>query len=290
MLQLNYHHLYCFWIVGKEGGFTRAAERLRIAQSAVSLQVGKLESFLGHRLLIRSTSKKITFTEEGRAVFEQAEEIFVQGNELVTGIRTGVGQTAVRIGAIGSLSKNLQVRFLSRILKARKTEISVDVGDYSTLLGRLNSFQLDAILCDIPYPSSEDEPIHQREIAKEIVCLVGSKDTAGKKSDLKQQLESRGLFLPSKSNPITAQVLSFLDQQKIHPPIRGYMDDIGLIRLCALETDALIVVPRVGVERELKAKTLVVHHEFSDLYQRFYLVLRRRGARSKRLVDLFGLK
>jgi len=62
---LNYHHLYYFWLVAKEGSFTRAAAKLRIAQSAVSLQVASLEDFLGKKLILRSTSKKIALTEQG---------------------------------------------------------------------------------------------------------------------------------------------------------------------------------------------------------------------------------
>lgn len=61
-----------FWTVGKLKSFTKAAEELRIAQSAVSLQVATLEDFLGKKLIIRSTSKKLTLTEEGQIVFSRS--------------------------------------------------------------------------------------------------------------------------------------------------------------------------------------------------------------------------
>ena len=40
---LNYHHLYYFWTVVREGGVTKAAARLRLAQPTVSAQLRLLE-------------------------------------------------------------------------------------------------------------------------------------------------------------------------------------------------------------------------------------------------------
>ncbi|NBU21233.1 LysR family transcriptional regulator, partial [bacterium] len=53
MNHLNYHHLFYFLTVCQEGGFTRAALKLRLSQSAVSEQVRKLEEILGQRLIAR---------------------------------------------------------------------------------------------------------------------------------------------------------------------------------------------------------------------------------------------
>ena len=37
--QLNYRHLYYFWVVAKEGGMARAAQRLDMAIQTISAQV-----------------------------------------------------------------------------------------------------------------------------------------------------------------------------------------------------------------------------------------------------------
>ena len=124
----------------------------------MSFQVAQLEDFLGKKLIQRSTSKKLTLTEEGQIVFNQAEEIFRQGKELVDGLKEGGIQSTLRVGAIGSLSKNLQIRLLRPVIDRADFEITVDVGDAQTLLSRLQTFNLDAILCDVPFPHSEDEP------------------------------------------------------------------------------------------------------------------------------------
>ncbi len=284
---LNYHHLYYFWTVAKEESFTKAAVKLRIAQSAVSLQVASLEDFLGKKLIVRSTSKKLTLTEAGQSVFVQAEEIFRQGKELVDGLRAGGAQSSVRFGAIGGLSKNLQVKLLKPILERGECEISVDVGDSATLLTWLQSFHLDAVLCDVPFPHSENEPLIQREVAKEPFCIVGRNKKGS--APLGGTLEKRGVYLPAKSNPATSEIEAYFKNQKMRVNVRGYIDDIALLRLLAIETNTLIVIPRIGAERDLKEKKLFVVHEFKALFQKFYVVMRQRGHRSERVLALLDL-
>ena len=50
-LSFSYRHLYYFWVVAKEGGISRGAERLGMAVQTVSTQVRELERSLGHTLL-----------------------------------------------------------------------------------------------------------------------------------------------------------------------------------------------------------------------------------------------
>ncbi|MFD6364768.1 LysR family transcriptional regulator [Streptomyces roseolus] len=59
-----------FLAVAEERNFTRAAERLHIAQSALSAQIRLLESRLGVRLLTRTT-RTVDLTEAGRAALER---------------------------------------------------------------------------------------------------------------------------------------------------------------------------------------------------------------------------
>lgn len=66
--------LRAFLQVAHAGTFTRAAEQLHLAQSAVSQAVGRLEAELGFELL-RRTSRGVELTEAGTVVFERAREI-----------------------------------------------------------------------------------------------------------------------------------------------------------------------------------------------------------------------
>lgn len=78
MTTLNYRHLYYFWVVAKEGGFARAAERLDMAIQTISAQVKALEQDLGHQLL-KPAGRGVAVTDAGQAVLVRAEEIFQLG-------------------------------------------------------------------------------------------------------------------------------------------------------------------------------------------------------------------
>ena len=68
--------------------------------------------------------------------------------------------------------------------------------------------------------------------------------------------------------------------------IKGYIDDIALLRLLAIETDSVVAIPRIGAARELQNKTIVLQYQFRSMYQKFYLVLRQNGSRSEKILGL----
>ncbi|HKT30419.1 LysR family transcriptional regulator [Dyella sp.] len=66
--------LRAFVAVKEAGGFTRAAERLHLTQSAVSHQIRRLEEQLGRPLLHRTT-RRLTLTEDGEDLLRYAQQI-----------------------------------------------------------------------------------------------------------------------------------------------------------------------------------------------------------------------
>ena len=74
MSALNYNHLRYFWAVAHEGNLTRAAERMNLSQSALSVQIHKLEHQIGHPLFER-VGRKLTLTEAGRIALDHADTV-----------------------------------------------------------------------------------------------------------------------------------------------------------------------------------------------------------------------
>ena len=68
---MELRHLHTFVTVAEERSFSRAAERLRIAQSAVSRTIRDLERDLGKALFDRSTHH-VALTETGAATLGRA--------------------------------------------------------------------------------------------------------------------------------------------------------------------------------------------------------------------------
>jgi DNA-binding transcriptional LysR family regulator len=85
-----------FLAVAEERNFTRAAERLHIAQPALSRQVRELERELGVELLSRSTHQVVP-TEAGRMLMERGPALLAAADSLWSGVR---GFADGRLGSI----------------------------------------------------------------------------------------------------------------------------------------------------------------------------------------------
>ena len=91
-MRYDLKHLSTFVAVAEELNFHRAAERLTMAQPAVSRVVLELEDRLGVKLLERTT-RKVRLTESGRYLLEEAQEILS---------RIDVAENTVRLLASGT--------------------------------------------------------------------------------------------------------------------------------------------------------------------------------------------
>lgn len=73
---MELQQLRCFTAVASELHFVRAAEKMHMAQQAVSFQIKQLEKELGVQLFHRTT-RKVTLTMAGEALLEEVKQIFV---------------------------------------------------------------------------------------------------------------------------------------------------------------------------------------------------------------------
>lgn len=218
-------------------------------------------------------------TEAGQITLAQAEEIFRQGNDLLQYFRSGQMKSGLRVGALSGLSKNLQLKILGKVISDPTVELTLEVGDSQVLIDRLVNYKLDFVLSDGPLPASEAEPLAQSQIAAEVVCLVCRQKLRKSEAEDYSQLFLRGVYLPARSSPITSALLDFISAESERPSIRGYVDDIAFLRLLAIETDSLVAIPKIGIQRELESGELHIVHEFKKIRQSYFLVYRQKGKR-----------
>jgi DNA-binding transcriptional LysR family regulator len=137
---MELRHLRYFKAVADELNFTRAASRLRVAQSAVSSQIQDLENELGVVLLERSR-RRVTLTAAGEAFVEASERILRSVEDASRQARRiGHGEYGtLAVGFIGSQSHEWMPRVLKRF-RAKYPEVEV------TLMEIHPSQQLEALL------------------------------------------------------------------------------------------------------------------------------------------------
>lgn len=102
--------LECFVAVAETASFTRASQRVRRTQSAVSQQISKLEYFLDRKLFERA--KNLTLTPDGQALLGYAKKIVHLNHELVDYFRQPELKGEVRFG----LPEDFASVFLSDVL------------------------------------------------------------------------------------------------------------------------------------------------------------------------------
>jgi LysR family transcriptional activator of nhaA len=64
---INYKNLYYFWVVARQGGITRASERLDLTPQTISGRISLLEDSIGEALFSKA-GRNLELTEAGRLV------------------------------------------------------------------------------------------------------------------------------------------------------------------------------------------------------------------------------
>ena len=151
---MELRHLAYFVAVAEEANFTRAAERIPIAQPAISQQIRRLEAELGEALFVRERGA-VRLTAAGEALLPHARATLSAAE--------GARQAIVALGGLmtGRLSVGLvQTRPHQRIAQllgefCRRypaIELAVVEDDTDGLLAALTSGELDAALVGLgPY-------------------------------------------------------------------------------------------------------------------------------------------
>ena len=143
----NYRHLFYFWVVAKEGGIARAAERLDMAVQTISAQVRELEKSLGVSLL-RTEGRNLVLTDAGVAALHEADHIFALGELLPVRVReAATGQTLrLNLGISDGIAKLAVHRLLTPVLDEPHLRLLCHEGEFQPLLGELALHKLDAVL------------------------------------------------------------------------------------------------------------------------------------------------
>ena len=287
MAQLNYNHLRYFWAVAHEGNLTRAAENLNVSQSALSIQIRKLEQQLGHDLFERR-GKQLVLTEAGRVALDHADTIFATGDELLGTLteRSDAVRQVIRVGALATLSRNFQLGFLRPVLSRPDVEVILRSGGLADLLRELEALRLDVALVNQVPPRDAATPWISHKLGDQQVSLVGTPGRIGSALDLKTLLAEHPIILPSLESGIRTTFDALAGRLGVRPRIAAEVDDMAMLRLMAREDVGLAVVPPIVVNDELATGVLQEASKLPGLQETFYAVTLLRRFPNPLLKDL----
>jgi LysR family transcriptional activator of nhaA len=272
MAELNYNHLRYFWAVAQDGNLTRAAERLNVSQSALSVQIRKLEDRLGHPLFERR-GRQLHLTEAGRIALDHAETIFATGDELVGTLRqTGNTRQALRVGALATLSRNFQISFLQPVIARSDIEVVLRSGSLAELLRGLQAQTLDIVLTNQVPDSDALNPYIAHKLSEQPISLVGTPPMLRDTRAVAALLAAHPVILPTPGNSVRTGFDALADRMGIRPQIAAEVDDMAMMRLLVREGFALAVLPPIAVRDELAAGTLAEADALDGITETFFAV------------------
>jgi DNA-binding transcriptional LysR family regulator len=148
---MELHQLEYFVAVAEEASFTRAAERVHVAQPGVSAQVRRLESELGQRLLDRS-GRTVRLTAAGAAVlpFARAALDAVANARLAVDELAGLVRGQVTVGMVSGCALPVLAELLAGFHKQYPgVAISLTEDNSDRLVGMLGDGRLDLALIGV---------------------------------------------------------------------------------------------------------------------------------------------
>lgn len=171
---MELRHLRYFLTLAEELHFRKAAERLFIAQPALSRQIKELEDDLGVSLFKRNR-RNVALTLAGKFLQEEGYKLMRQVNTIRSSI-SDLGKSLsgiVNIGCIGS-SMSIIVPDLIERISAEMPEVRINLSEDTTqnLLNALADGKLDLVFCR---PVEPNPKVASEVIYEESTCLVVSK-------------------------------------------------------------------------------------------------------------------
>ncbi len=288
---LNYRHLYYFWVVAKEGGIARAADRLDVAVQTVSAQVRELEKSLGHQLL-RPAGRGVALTEGGQAAFDRAEEIFRLGQLIPAEVREAASAKTLRlaVGLTDGLSKLAAHALLAPLLGEPGLRLLCHEGEFDQLLGELALHQLDLVLAGQSAPPNASLRLSSERVAETPVQWYGAA-TRVRDEDVERfpgSLDGLPLLLPTAHSPLRARVERWLEQHGLRPRIAGDFEDSALLALFAANGLGVFPVSQLGGADVLATQGLRLLGSSADLREEIHAIRSRRGLHHPLVRRLLG--
>lgn len=281
---LNYHHLFYFWTVVREGSIAAAARRLRLSQPTVSEQLASLEETMGEPLFRRG-ARGIAMTEMGATVHRYADAIFALGRELqdtVTGRPTG-RPMRLAVGVADVVPKLVAHRLLAPALALDQEVRVVCYEDKpERLWSELSLHGLDLVLADAPVgPASTGAgaaaPLYSHLLGECDVAIFGTPALAARyRRGFPGSLDGAPFLMPIAGTALRRSLDQWFESHHIAPRIAGEFQDSALLQVFGQAGVGLFAAPSAVLDEIRRRYRLTVLGRIETIRERYYAISSER--------------
>ena len=205
---MELRHLRYFVAVGEDQHYGRAAQRLRVAQPALSRQIQDLEEEIGFKLFDR-LSRGVKISAAGKLFLEDARRILQQVNEATTrAARVAHGKSGtLRIGFTESASWHGVVPDSFRQFRQQQPEAELQLNPSTSLeqIEAVGSGRLDAgFVYNVFDASKADRELDKVQVGTQNIALAAPKGhplTKLKKLRLRDMVDASFIWFPRRESP-----------------------------------------------------------------------------------------
>ncbi len=273
--QLNYQHLFYFWVVAREESVTRASQRLSLAPSTVSAQIKQLEAVLNTQLFDRS-HRSMKMTNTGVSVFSYADEIFSLGQQLIDEIQGKEAQRALRleVGLAGSIPKLVALKLLEPVLKLDQRVDLVCREDHAEgLLSGLDRHDIDVAIVDDPLKDTTGTTAFHRLITECGVLVFGTQELLdAHPGELPQRLDGAPFLMPTEMSTLRGSIDDWFTRHKIQPDIRAEFEDSALLKTFGGRGAGFFAAPAIAQHEVDRPHAGVAAGAVEGVTERFWAV------------------
>ncbi len=228
----SYRHLHYFWVVVREGGMARGAERLGVAVQTVSAQVRELERALGCALL-KPAGRGVVPTEAGLAAMRQADLIFELGEQLPQRVREAASTPLHRlaVGIADGLPKLVVRRLLAPLLDDPNLRLLCMEDEFDDLLGQLALHRLDVVLADRAAPANPNVRLFSHALGVSPLAWYAPPALVPRaRRGFPGSLAEVPVLLPTAHAAVRGQLDRWFERHDVQPRIVGEFADSALLK------------------------------------------------------------
>lgn len=257
-IDLNYHHLYYFWVCARAGRVTAAAQELHLSQSALSLQLRALERSLG-RVLLDRTRSGLELTSGGRVVFDHCEKIFAHGAALSAALRGG-GETRpveIRLGVSAALGREAALTFIDRLAAVRGASVNVFVGPRDDIRERLQRRRLDVAVAGVDLAAFLGPSFRSKLIGTLAMNFYASPEVAAALAGFPRARQDVPMLFRTQDYAPRREVERWLRDRAVQPRTVAESEDADLLQTLARQGRGVAALHRAAAKRDVASGALV---------------------------------